>query len=329
MKWRIAIIAALVLSVAVNMVLGLSRNHNAQSIIPPVSDEDYVYLAVFKAGPLIDSDQAGLDIFAREYDVNAYIVAPQEFDAVEQARLITETIGRKPAGIMVCGSDNSLTPYINKAVEAGIPTIAVDADLPDSKRLAFVGTDWYDLGARQAKALAELLGGAGTVAMLGMVGAPNTDSAARGFMEAMQNYPDIYVLDVFDDMGSREEAVRITKQIVDAYSIKGIAGFDSNSGPGIAQGLKELGLQGEVKVTCVDSTPEHRALLKEGLVQKLFGQKRQLFTYYGCKVLYDLNHSGLSITKEDAKNAVTNIPHAIYTGVIELDQSNLDQYFMQ
>ena len=49
-----------------------------------------------------------------------------------------------------------------------MPVVCVDADVPGSKRLAFIGTDWYDLGVRQGEAMVRALRGrAGTVAMLG------------------------------------------------------------------------------------------------------------------------------------------------------------------
>ena len=36
---------------------------------------------------------------------------------------------------------------------ARIPVVCVDADVPASKRMAFIGTDWFDLGVRQAEAI--------------------------------------------------------------------------------------------------------------------------------------------------------------------------------
>ena len=55
---------------------------------------------------------------------------------------------------MVVGWDpNALIPAIDRAVESGVPVVCVDADVPGSKRLAFIGTDWYDLGVRQGEAV--------------------------------------------------------------------------------------------------------------------------------------------------------------------------------
>lgn len=325
-KAIVILIGMLIVSLTVNIVILTSKAGHRQINILPQSEERYVYIAAYSENTLMDSTNQGMLDFAREYDVSVETVAPKEFDTVEQARLIDQVIETKPAGILVSAFDSSLTPYVNKAVDAGIPTITVETDLPDSKRLAYVGTDWYDLGLRQADALAELIGGEGTVAMLGMVGANSTDSGFWGFSQGMSQYNDIFVLESFDDMGTVQEAERITKQIIQDYDVSGIAGFDSNSGIGIARAVKDLGLQDQIKVTCVDMTPDNLALLDEGVVQKLFGQKPELFTYFGCKLLYDLNHNDMSITQEDKNNGVTNIPKKVSTGVVEIDAQNLSEF---
>lgn len=316
----------LTITVAANIVVFAAHNGTRQNIILPKSEERYVYIAAYSGSHSMDADNQGMLDFSREYGVGVETVAPKEFDTVEQARLIDEVIATKPAGILISAFDASLTPYVNKAVDAGIPTITVETDLPDSKRLAYVGTDWYDLGVRQADTLAKLIGEEGTVAMLGLVGASSTDSGFLGFSNEMSKYGNIYVLEGFDDIGTAQEAERITKQIVQDYNIKGIAGFDTNSGIGIARAVKALGLQNQIKITCVDMTAEHLRLLGEGTVQKLFGQKRELITYYGCKLLYDLNHNNMSITKEDKNNGVTNVPKKVNTGIVEIDTGNMSEF---
>ena len=58
---------------------------------------------------------------------------------------------------MVGWDPSALIPAINGAIDAGIPVVCVDADVPNSKRYSFIGTDWFDLGVRQAEAMAEIL----------------------------------------------------------------------------------------------------------------------------------------------------------------------------
>ncbi|HYE10016.1 MAG TPA: substrate-binding domain-containing protein [Patescibacteria group bacterium] len=309
-------------------VLNWEKNDEAGLEEEPVSGktEEYIYVAVFKNDPMIDNqDMKGMNQFAEDYGVNVQIMAPDKYDIEEQKRLLIEAIEKKPDGIMVCGTDPSLIEHIDMAIDAGIPVITVDADLPDSKRLAFVGSDFYDVGVLQAEAMVKLIGGKGTVAMLGMGGLVNMEDAYKGFRSVMENYSDIVVLDEFNDESNPEIAEAITRSIIEDYpNIAGISGFDSNSGPGIAKALEELGQVGKIKATCVDIAQPHLAILKSGAVQKLIGQKRELFTYYGLKLLYDLNHSDLKITDNDLENKITMIPSSVDTGLIEVDQTNID-----
>lgn len=319
----------LAVSACVNIVQAslARRNEGAADPKPGDGQEEYVYVAVFRNDPMIKvQDEVGLKRFAQEYGVKVSIEAPERYDAPAQARILADVIARRPSGIMICATDPLIIPYINQASEMGIPIITVDADQPDSKRLAFVGSDWTKIGQRQAEAMVKLIGGKGEVAMLGMVGSDNMQHGFAGFRSVMANYPDVYVYDEFDDMSNVTEAQRITEKIIDEHPrIAGIAGFDSNSGPGIAAALKKHGLVGKVKVTCMDIAPIHLELLRNGLVQKLIGQKRELFTYYGGKLLYDINHSNVDVIVDGDKYGIINIPDYVDTGLVEVDLSNVDR----
>lgn len=289
------------------------------------SQEEYIYLPVFKNDPIIvEQDIKGLEAFAKEMGVKVSVEAPQSYDVVETAKLLEKAIQKKPKGIMICATEENLIPYINEAAEAGIPVITVDSDLPESKRLAYIGSDWYQIGRKQAEALIKLIGGKGTVAVLGIIGNRNSDNAWAGFCSVMEEYEDILVLDMYDDVSNWEEAKRMTKEILKEYpQIKGIAGVDSNSAKGICEALEEEKKIGQVKVVSVDMTSQHIELLKKGYVQKLIGQKRELFTYYGGKLLYDYNHNQLQILNENQNTSITNIPQYIDTGIVELEPEDV------
>lgn len=314
---------ALMVSIGANAVMYDQAYRSTQSKPAPLYSERFVYIAATSDRNLIASDIRGMQAFAREYGVNVEILSPKEFDAVEQVSLLQGAIESKPDGILISAWDPSLVPYVNQAIDAGIPTITVETDLPESKRLAYVGIDWYGLGVQQADELAAMIGETGTVAVLGILGADSTDQGFAGFAAGMKKYENIYMLQGFDDMGTVEEAERITKQILATYPVTGIAGFDINSGIGISLAVRELGLEGKVKVTCIGMTQTHMKYLKDGTIQKVFDFLREQFTYYGCKLLYENNHNTMQITNEDDKKGITNIPQAIDTEYIELDSSSL------
>lgn len=295
-----------------------------KSITDPA--EEYVWIATMTDHPMyVNHDQKALKQFGKDMGVKVTIEGPREYDVPGQAAVIDEVIKRKPAGIMVLGMERGLVPMVNRAIEAGIPTITVDADLIESKRLAFVGSDWFNIGVKQAEAMVKLIGGKGKVAIMGIGGADNMEQGFAGFKSVIKNYPDIKLLGEFDDMSDVSESQRITEELLKKNpDIAGIAGFDTNSGPGIGAAVKAAELAGKVKVTCVDIEPVHLKLVKEGVIQKLIGQKRELFTYYGAKLLYDINHATISLTVDDKKNGLTPIPYIVDTGLIEVDMSNVD-----
>jgi ribose transport system substrate-binding protein len=306
-----------------NETLGVNSKTKTQH-----SEEEYVWIScIANQSMFVNHDQKALKQFGKDLGVKVTVEGPNDYDISGQAEAIRNVIKRRPAGIMVLGMERGLIQALNEAVDAGIPTITVDADLVESKRMAFVGSNWYNLGIKQAEAMVKLIGGKGKVAAMGIGGADNMQQGFDGFKSVINNYPDIIYLGDFDDMASLEESQRITEEILTKYpDISGIAGFDVNSGPGIGAAIKQADKVGKVKATCVDIEPIHLKLCKEGVIQKLIGQKRELFTYYGARLLYDFNHATLSLSADDKRNKIMPIPYIVDTGLIEVDQTNVDSF---
>ena len=112
----------------------------------------------------------GLRIAGEALGVETQYKGPSDLNIQAMIQAIELAVARKPGGIMVVGFEESLNDAVNKAVEAGIPVVTLDSDLPNSKRVAFVGTGNYDAGFKGGEKLAELIGGRGKVAILTKVG---------------------------------------------------------------------------------------------------------------------------------------------------------------
>jgi ABC-type sugar transport system substrate-binding protein len=291
--------------------------------------ETYVWACQYNSLPLfVNNDYIGMDIVAEELGVEVKKIGPQEIDLPAFVAAIEQEIPKKPDGMMVVGWDASLATAINQAIDAGIPVVTVDADVPDSKRLCFVGTDWYQLGVEQAKAAGPFLKDlTGTVVCIGIPGADNSASALDGYTTTMAKLaPNITVYDkVYDSqVNAQVVAETIGNLIKSDETIVGVAGFDAATGPGIAQAIKEAGKVGKVFGTCVDAEAEHLQGVKDGALVGAVGQRRQFFTYYGVKMLYDYNHSKIQFTKDDKSAGITNIPSMVSTGFIVATPDNVD-----
>jgi len=291
------------------------------------SDEEYVWLCCNVNLPLFKAhDHPALFQVAKELGVQVSIKGPDTDNVRELIAAIEQTAARQPAGMMIVGWNPALmTEVINRTVESGIPVVCVDADMPESKRLAFVGTDWYDLGVRQGQAMVKAVGKRqGKVAMLGLTEQAIDVRAFNGFRSIIEP-AGLEPMEPQNDEGKQRKATEIASALIQANEdLVGMAGFDSESGPGIGQAIKEAGRAGKIVATCVDAEPQHLQLLKDGVLTACVGQKRELFTYLGVKALFEVNRNRIKFTKDDKQLGIAPIPENYYTGTYTVTQENVD-----
>jgi ribose transport system substrate-binding protein len=296
---------------------------------PANPNEEYVWLSANANLPLFTThDHPALRLAGEELGVKVSIAGPSSVDIPGLVAAVEQTVARKPAGMMVVGWDPSaLVPSINAAMAAGIPVVCVDADVPSSHRLSFIGTDWYDLGVRQAEAMVKALGGRrGKVALLGLIEQEIDQRAFAGFRSVAEK-AGLICMDPQQDKGNTAEATRVAAGIIQGTSdLVGMAGFDSESGPGMAQAIKEAGKIGQIIATCVEAEEPHLRFLKEGVLRACIGQKRALFTYLGVKSLYDLNHSRIKFSRNDKAAGISPIASNYNTGTYTVTQETADLF---
>jgi ribose transport system substrate-binding protein len=290
-----------------------------------IVNEEYVMITTAVSMPMyVNHDQATFKRWGKEKGVKVSILGPSDWDVPAQINTIEEVIGTKPTGLLINGTDAAITQAINRAVDAGIPVVVYDSDIPGSKRHAFLGTNWYEIGRMQGEEMVKLIGGKGKVAYMGILGLANMEDGFRGLLDVLAKYPEIEVVGKFDDKANVEEAAKITADLIAAHpDLSGLCGFDSNSGPGMALSVKEAGKAGKIKITTVDWEPEHLQLVKEGVIHLLAGQKRELFTWYGAEFLYDFVHQTNKLSSNDRQAGISNLPTVVNTGLVRITKENV------
>lgn len=297
---------------------------------PAYPNDEYVWLSANAHLPLFTAyDHPALFQIGRELGVKVTIAGPDAVDIPQLVAAIEQTAARKPTGMMVVGwADAALAPAINRAVDNGIAVVCVDADVPSSKRMAFIGTNWRDVGIIQGKEMLKALGGKkGKVAMIGLIDQFIDQLAFDGFRSVVA--PEgLEVLEPRHDSGTPAEAARVAAGILQAYpDLVGIAGFDSESGPGMGNAIKELGKTGKVVATTIEAEEQVLRFISDGIITAGIRQKRQLFTYQGVKALYDIVHTNLQFTPDDKRAGIVPIPVNYSTGLFTVTRENIDLFF--
>ncbi len=305
-----------------------ANDGDANQVVAVDENEEYIMVTTFINFPMyVNHDQAAFHQWGRKNGVKTTVLGPTEWDVVQQIATIEQVIPSKPTGLLINGTDPSIASAIDKAVAAGIPTVVYDSDIPKSKRHAFLGTDWYDIGRLQGEAMVELIGGRGKIAYIGLVGQVNMENGFRGLLDVLAKYPAIEVIGKYDSQGSTENVAKITSDLIAANpDLAGLCGFDAITGPGIGLAVREAGKAGQIKVTTVDWEPEHLKLVREGVIQVLIGQKRELFTWYGAQFLFDMVHKTNRLSDDDERADITNIPYSVNTGLLKITADNIDLF---
>jgi ABC-type sugar transport system substrate-binding protein len=300
-----------------------------QSQFGPADAKEVYYWVSNKANlPLfVQYDYVGMKRIAEELKVQVRVAGPTDFDIPGFIAAVEQVCAQKPAGVSVVGGwDPSLTEAVNKCVEMGVPTVVDDGDLPASKRLAYIGTNWTGIGEAQAKKMMEILPNGGKLAMMSIINADNMREAVKGFTAYIgANGGGKYqIVANEDDNGDSSVAAQKTSALLAAHpDLAGVAGFDSESGAGIVRSLQEAGKKpGEVKVTAMEQTPDFFKTVKEGWVDGIVVQNRELFIYYAVKMLYDFNHNGLRTSGLAGRDGVP-IPPTLDTGVLLVTNENV------
>ncbi len=110
-------------------------------------------------------------------------------------------------------NDERIRAKIDSLVDAGVPVLCVNNDMPESKRFAFIGCDNYKSGETAGGLMGLFTGGKAEVAVInGTPGVKELDERIRGFKDACErNYPGIHVEvqeDCFSDDYKAYEAVQ-------------------------------------------------------------------------------------------------------------------------
>ncbi len=199
---------------------------------------------------------------------------PVSEDGQKQAEAIDQLVASGVDGIAVSASDAKiLKGAIDSAVEKGIPVVTFDSDVPDSKRLAYYGTDDFACGQQLARELAKSMGNKGVVAILaGNQTAPNLQARRRGVVETIEKeFKDIKVANTFyhketpqDAVAAVEQAQAANPQITGWAMVGGWPLFTENA-------LDKI--KGKAKVIAVDALPAQLVYVEKGEVEVLLGQK--------------------------------------------------------
>jgi ribose transport system substrate-binding protein len=316
-RWTLALVAlaafGLVAPSIVDVASAADTKKYTIALIPGLTTDAF-YITMHK----------GAEAAAKALGVTLVFQGAPDFNPVTQVPVLNAIIGRKPDAILIAPTDKTqLIQPLKKAVDAGIPVLTVDTFIGDGHYqtgsgdadfpLSYIASDNILGGEIAARALAKAIGDKGKVYVSNVKpGISTTDQREQGFKDEMKKHPDITVLETqFNDDDANKAASQFQSVYARNSDLTGVFGANLFSAMGAANGVKQGGVTGKVKVVAFDAPTSIVSEIKSGNVDIAIAQHPAEIGYFGVVAAY-------------AHLTGQSVPTLIGTGFTVIDKTNVD-----
>ena len=233
--------------------------------------------------PYFDLSRDGCQAEAAKIGVQCIYQGPVTQEPATQVQIIQDMISRHVDGIAISVADAaSVARVIRQARAAGIDVITFDADAPNSKRQAYVGTNNTALGKALGEALIKVHPKAGTYAMVsGGPAARNLAERVDGVRSVLKpaGWTEVSGSPTFcnDDSAlgvqQMQDLVTANPNLTAIIPVGGWPLFTGEAYTRFASKLKPQMQAGKFAIVSADTLPVELQILKDGDVDELVGQR--------------------------------------------------------
>ncbi len=247
------------------------------------------------------------------------VILNGNFDAATQANNVSTLIAKKVDVILVISSSpTSVVAPIAQAKKAGIPVIAVNAQLDKAAQIVtYVGASDFDYGVSQGKLLLQALPNGGKVAViLGPIGDTPQVQRLAGLNSVLKDHPEISIVATPSDGFDNAKNLAATQDLLAKYpkgSIDAIVAQGPQMYVGADYALKNG--RGEIKFIAGDYSTQVEASIKSGALYGSVNQSPVLEGQLGARFAY----YWLTGKKDKVKTPVYLIP------LPEITKANVDK----
>lgn len=279
MKKLVALLLTLALAFSMTVAMAEAAPKNPE-------DLHFVYVSPLLAHPVWLIAKDGFDQAVAELGIKGDWVGPQGIAPEEMAKLVETAVAQKADAIITQG----LVPAapVIAAIEAGIPVLVVDSDIPDADRLAFFGKDVTVQAECFLSGIQAKLGTEVPLKVSIQVAALNYQ-VAHDQIEAIKTvfagHPGGFeVLNITESKSDKMKSTTEWQNTFNTYPEINVAiCLAAEAGPACANVVGEMGIRDKVAVYGVDDIEETLDLIRNN---GLDGTVATSFFNYGYQATY-------------------------------------------
>jgi len=259
-----AVVAAAVVG-ATSLLHGGSSAARTEKIGLSLSTLNNPFFVQIREGAEERAEKLGVDL----------TVTDAQNDASQQANQLQNFTSEGVGSIIVNPVDSDAAgPSVRAANEADIPVVGVDRGVNKADTAALVASDNVEGGRLGARALAEKLGGKGTIVILqGQAGTSASRERGAGFAAGLKEFPGIRVVAKQPADFDRTKGLDVMTNLLQAHP--GIDGVFAENDEMALGAIKALGAKAgkSVQVVGFDGTPDGLKAVEAGTLYASVAQQ--------------------------------------------------------
>lgn len=195
-------------------------------------------------------------------------------------------------------------PMVEEAIErfthANIPVVTIGSDLPDSKRLAYVGSNSYVFGQTAANILALCTNGQAEIGIIsGSEFSYNHQQKVKGFEDYLaEHYPQMQVVAKATNHDRDDCSYERTNEMLRENPSMTSLYFAAGGLRGGCNAVKDAGLSGTLKIVSFDLMPFNRQMVEDGTILAIIGQQPEYHAEKALDILVDYLGMNVKPTRE-------------------------------
>lgn len=210
---------------------------------------------------------------------NCTVLIKQISQSVEEQLIaMDELVEEGACGIALAPyNDDRIRTRINQLFEEGIPVVTLNTDIENSRRIAYVGSNYTKSGSTAAGLLRLMTSGEVNVGIV--TGSSNilchTERIA-GFRATLKPHSHIKIQQIIEVHDDEIESYEKTTALLKAHPEINALYFAAGGVYGGCRSVKALGLQDKIRIVAYDMVPTTKELMKKGLIAAVICQQPKI-----------------------------------------------------
>lgn len=233
---------------------------------------------------------------------NCTVVIKQvHFNVEEQLAAIDELLTAEINGLAIAPyNDARIREKIQELYDAGIPTVTLNTDIENSKRIAYVGSHYTHSGETAAGLMNLFTKGE---VQLGIVtGSPNIlchSERIAGFLDRVSaEYPHIHLVETIENHDDDFESYEKTTALLQAHPEINALFFAAGGVYGGCRAVTALGLEKKIQILAFDKVPTTKQLVEQGIIAATICQQPRVQGSKPLDILFSYLTAGILPDKE-------------------------------